>query len=162
MRANVWTLMSALVRFLLQLNYGKSDKGRGGPHRLEGRPISYCLLHHCLRNKCNLTNLQNWWNSLRQPDFKCIHYFHIDHNSPCLPPLPTHKFCITNASDSSWSFLGRLSYPTEIAHNGYANFWRVNKMHYGLCENGEWQLRNNKQHNTTKKGTKTSMLRRAI
>ena len=37
--------MSALVRFLLQLNYGKSDKGRGGPHRFEGRPISYTVCY---------------------------------------------------------------------------------------------------------------------
>ena len=28
----------------------------------------------------------------------------------------------------------------EIEDKGYAKFWGVNKMHYGLCENGEWGL----------------------
>ena len=27
--------------------------------------------------------------------------------------------------------------PREIEDNSYAKFWEVNKMHYGLCENGE-------------------------
>ena len=27
--------------------------------------------------------------------------------------------------------------PREIKNNAYANFWRVNKVHYGLCENSE-------------------------
>ena len=40
--------------------------------------------------------------------------------------------------------LGRLQYPGEIGYNGYAKLetmvmqnLEVNKMHYGLCENGE-------------------------
>ena len=38
----------------------KSDDGRGGgPHRLEGRPISYCLLRYCLRSRYNMKNLQS-------------------------------------------------------------------------------------------------------
>ena len=28
--------------------------------------------------------------------------------------------------------------PREIENNGYAKFWGVNKVHYGLCENGEY------------------------
>ena len=48
-----------------------SDDGRGGggvPHRLEGRPISYCLLHYCLRSRYSMSNLQSQWKSLRQAD----------------------------------------------------------------------------------------------
>ena len=45
------------------------------------------------------------------------------------------KFCITVVFDFSWDDC------REIGNNGnnglYAKFWRVNKMHYGLCENGE-------------------------
>ena len=33
--------------------------------------------------------------------------------------------------------LGRLLYPEEIGNNSYAKFWEVNKMHFGLYENGE-------------------------
>ena len=28
--------------------------------------------------------------------------------------------------------------PREIENNGYAQFWGVNKVNYGLCENGEY------------------------
>ena len=38
--------------------------------------------------------------------------------------------------DFSWDD-SRLQYPGEIGKNGYAKLWRVNKVHYGLCENGE-------------------------
>ena len=27
-----------------------------------------------------------------------------------------------------------------IRNNGYAKFWGVTKVHYGLCENGEWSV----------------------
>ena len=33
--------------------------------------------------------------------------------------------------------LGITVVPREIADNGYEKFWEVNKVHYGLCENGE-------------------------
>ena len=26
----------------------------------------------------------------------------------------------------------------EIENNGYAKFWGINKVYYGLCENGEY------------------------
>ena len=48
-----------------------------------------------------------------------IHYFHIDHNAPCLPP----KFCITIVFNFFWGGGG------------------VNKVRYGLCENGEYGKR---------------------
>ena len=35
--------------------------------------------------------------------------------------------------------LGITVVPREIENNGYAKFWGVNKVHYGLCENGQFQ-----------------------
>ena len=57
---------------------------------------------------------------------KSIHHFRIDHNAPFLLPVPKFQF-----------FLGILVVQREIEDNGYVNFWRVNKVHYGLCENHE-------------------------
>ena len=34
--------------------------------------------------------------------------------------------------------LGITVFPREIENNGYAKFWGVNKVHYGLCENGQF------------------------
>ena len=36
--------------------------------------------------------------------------------------------------------MGRRLYSGEVGNNGYANFWGINKVHYGLCENGELPL----------------------
>ena len=60
----------------------------------------------------------------------CDHYFHIDHNAPRfrLRILLNHCFQI---------ILGITVVPREIEHNGYAKFWGVYKVHYGLCEKGE-------------------------
>ena len=44
------------------------------------------------------------------------------------------KFCITIVSNFSWVL---QVVPREIEDIGYAKFWGVNKVHYGLCENGE-------------------------
>ena len=33
-----------------------------------------------------------------------------------------------------------MKYSGEIGNNGYAKFWEVNKVHYGLCENGDKYL----------------------
>ena len=41
------------------------------------------------------------------------------------------KFCISIFVDFSWDDSGK------IGNNGFAKFWGVNKVHYGLCENGE-------------------------
>ena len=35
--------------------------------------------------------------------------------------------------------LGITVVPREIENNGYAKFWGVNKVHCGLCENGQFQ-----------------------
>ena len=53
------------------------------------------------------------------------------------------KFCITVFFQF---FLGITVVPREIEDNGYAKLegWGgegVNKVHYGICENGEWLTR---------------------
>ena len=62
--------------------------------------------------------------------FACgLHHFHIDHNTSCLAP----KFCITIVFDFSWD-----DYNTqEKLETMVMQILGVNKMHYGLCENGE-------------------------
>ena len=60
-----------------------------------------------------------------------IYYFHIDRNAPCPPPQILHNHCLQ-------FLLGVTVVPREIIDNGYAKLWSVNKMHYGLCQNGEF------------------------
>ena len=60
---------------------------------------------------------------------KSIHHFRIDHNAPFLLPVPKFQF-----------FLGISVVQREIEDNGYVNIWRVNKVHYGLCENHEFPV----------------------
>ena len=60
-----------------------------------------------------------------------IHHFHIDHNAPCLPPRLLHNHCFQFP-------LVITVVPREIEDNDYAKFWEVNKVHYGLCEIGEY------------------------
>ena len=54
-----------------------------------------------------------------------------------LPPPPPGKSFITIA----FEFLRQLWYPGEIGNNAYANFFLegrgINKVHYGLCGDGE-------------------------
>ena len=61
-----------------------------------------------------------------------IYHFHIDHNALCLPPKILHKHCFQ-------FLLGITVVPREIEDNGYAKFWEVNKVHYGLCKIGEYR-----------------------
>ena len=63
------------------------------------------------------------------PCFTSIHYFHIDHNAPCLPA----EFCVTIVS----YFSKVLQSSQKIHYNVYAKFWGINEVHYGLCKNGE-------------------------
>ena len=71
------------------------------------------------------------------------HYFHIDHNAPCLPPPPPSSTPLPPSPPKKMLnpclqfLLGRLGYPGEIGNNSYAKFWGKNKVHYGLCENSE-------------------------
>ena len=65
-----------------------------------------------------------------EDNVNAIHYFHIDHNAPCLPLRILHNHC--------FQFLqGITIVPREIENNGYAKCWGVNEVHYGLCKNGE-------------------------
>ena len=45
------------------------------------------------------------------------------------------EFYITIVSNFSWVLQSSLR---EIQDNGYVKFWGVNKVRYGLCENGEF------------------------
>ena len=56
-----------------------------------------------------------------------IHYFHTHHNAPS---KILHNHCFQ-------FLLGITVVLIEIQDNGYAKFWGVNKVHYGLRENGE-------------------------
>ena len=53
------------------------------------------------------------------------------------PPPPTQKKKFLH--NHCFQFLLGIV-PREIEDDGHAKFWRVNKMHYGLCENGELRL----------------------
>ena len=58
-----------------------------------------------------------------------IHYFHI-----ICTLLTPQNF----AQPFSSIYLGRTLLPwTNWKKNGYAKFWEVNRLHCGLCENGE-------------------------
>ena len=69
---------------------------------------------------------------------KAVHYFHIDHNAPCLPPSPSPKIFITGFQ----FLLGITVVSREIQDTGYGFFFvggggggggGVKKVHYGLC-----------------------------
>ena len=62
-----------------------------------------------------------------------IHHFHIDPTAPCLSPKSLHNHCLR-------FLLGQLYNRGEIGKNSYGKIWRVNEVHYGLCENGELPL----------------------
>ena len=59
-----------------------------------------------------------------------IHHFHMDYNDPCLRPKLLRNHC--------FQFLLSITVvQRENEDNGYAKFGGLNKVHYGLCENGE-------------------------
>ena len=61
-----------------------------------------------------------------------INHFYISHNATCLLP----QFCITIVFDFSWgdcNTQGKLETMVMLNFRGRGG----NKMHYGLCENGE-------------------------
>ena len=68
------------------------------------------------------------------PCFTSIHHFHIDHNAPCLPV----EFYVTIVSYFSKVLLQSSQ---KIHYNGYAKFWGINEVHYGLCKNSELHAR---------------------
>ena len=48
------------------------------------------------------------------------------------------KFYISIFSNFSWVLVYSHHKLRENEDNGYAKFWSVNKVPYGLCENSEW------------------------
>ena len=62
---------------------------------------------------------------------RSILHFHIAHNAPRLPAKFLHNYF-------SLFVLGNTVVPREIEDNGYAKFCGINKVQYGLCENGEY------------------------
>ena len=50
---------------------------------------------------------------------KAVHYFHIDHNAPCLPPSPSPKIFITGFQ----FLLGITVVSREIQDTGYGFFF---------------------------------------
>ena len=67
------------------------------------------------------------------PTERVMHHLHIDQNAPCLHPQILHNHWFQ-------FLLGNAVTLGEIEDNAYAKFLVVNKVHYGLCENGEWRL----------------------
>ena len=49
------------------------------------------------------------------------------------PPQILHNHCFQ-------FLLGIAVLPREIEDDGYAKFWGVNKVHFGLCENCEYSI----------------------
>ena len=68
-----------------------------------------------------------------------IHYFHIDHKPPCLPPRILHNHCFHFLFFSFLFYFRVLSRPKRNPRQWLCKIWGVNKMHYGLCENGEYK-----------------------
>ena len=61
-------------------------------------------------------------------------HLHTSHNTPCLPlPKILHNLCFS-------VLLGVSAVPREIKNNAYAKFLGANKVYYGRCANGEFQL----------------------
>ena len=57
---------------------------------------------------------------------------------PPPPPPQKKKQQINNLHNHCFQFLlGITVVPREIEDNGYAKLWGENKVHYGLCENGQ-------------------------
>ena len=75
-------------------------------------------------------------------NFFLIHHFHVGHNAPCLPPPPPHKFCLPLCSISlRTTVIPRRNWNQWLWKN-WGRGGRGNKMHCGLCENGEWTIKN--------------------
>ena len=70
-----------------------------------------------------------------------FHYFHIDHNAPCLPP----EFCITVVSKFSWVLQSSQEKSKTMvmqSFEGGGGGGGGDKGHYGLYESGELSVLN--------------------
>ena len=69
----------------------------------------------------------------------------MDQNAPCLPPPTPSPQILYNCSFQF--LLGITVVPREIKDSGYSIFFFFlgrgggSKVHWGLCENGEWQIK---------------------
>ena len=59
---------------------------------------------------------------------------HRDHNASCFPPKILHNHCFQFLLSTCITVVLR-----EIQDNNYAKCWGVNKVNYGLGENGEYR-----------------------
>ena len=63
------------------------------------------------------------------------HHFLMDRSAPCFPPPPSPPPQKKNLHIHCFQFLlGITVVPREIEDNGYAQFWGISKVYYGLCE----------------------------
>ena len=83
-------------------------------------------------NSLHLTKIKGFFRPDRNISLH-IHHFYMDHNNPFFSPKILHNHCFQ-------FLLGITVVAKEIEDNGYAKFWGLNKVHYGLCENGEISL----------------------
>ena len=56
------------------------------------------------------------------------------HDAPYLPPKILDNLCVS-------FLLGITAVPREIENNAYAKFWGANKVHYGRCASGVYEVR---------------------
>ena len=66
--------------------------------------------------------------------FSLILYSRKSHNTSCLPPPPQKKIL---HNDCIRFLLGHEDDLKEIENNGYANFWGLKEVYYGICESRE-------------------------
>ena len=73
----------------------------------------------------------------------CVHRFHIDHNRPCLVPQILHNLCLLSWDDCytyrNWKHWLCIFFYLEWRGGGRGE--GVSKVHYGLCENGEFEMK---------------------
>ena len=75
-------------------------------------------------------------------NFFLIHHFHVGHNAPCLPPPPPHKFSLTIVFDFSWDDCNTQKKLETMVMEKLGAGGGGNEIHCGLCENGEWTIKN--------------------
>ena len=83
-------------------------------------------------NSLHLTKIKGFFRPDRNISLH-IHHFYMDHNDPFFSLKILHNHCFQ-------FLMGITVVAKEIEDNGYAKFWGLNKVHYGLCENGEISL----------------------
>ena len=66
---------------------------------------------------------------------QCLFTRHLyTHDAPYLPPKVLDNLCVL-------FLLSVTAVPREIENNAYAKFWGANKVHYGRCPSGVYEVR---------------------